>query len=1236
MFDKRLLQMVPQARPYIIVSVLLQWVALLANIGFVLAVAAVVQTFLTGDASPGWQGFLVAAALAAIAVRLGCLTLAQKAGLRAAMVAKREVRSQIYRKLVQLGSAYTEQVSTAEAVQVCVEGTEQLEGYFGAYLPQLFYSVLAPLTLFVCLAPLCLPAAVALLVCVPLIPMSIVAIQKIAKRVMGNYWNAYTDLGQTFLENLQGLTTLKIFQADEARHEVMNHEAERFRRATMKLLSMQLNSVTVMDLFAFGGAAVGIIVVAMNYAGGSVSFFAAFTVLFLSAEFFLPLRALGSYFHTAMGGMAVAEKMYRILDAPVPHRGSRVIGEEDCSLSCRGVGYSYDGEREVLSDGNFDAPTGSFTGIVGESGSGKSTLAGILSGRLAGYSGEVMVGGVPLASVSPTSLAETVTVVPFASYLFKGTVRSNLLMADPQATDEELWEALESCCVADFVREIGGLDAEIAEEGKNLSGGQRQRIALARALLHDTPVYIFDEATSNVDAESEQAIVQVIHQLAERKTVVMISHRLASVADADTVYVMEDGRIVQHGSHQQLLEEGGAYQRLWNQQQELEALAEKEPEGQPIDEFAVSDARRGNAKENAAKAAVCYSDCPVSEASSAEGEQCCRNRAAAACMSNSRVVPGEGASGSEQASCPAVGAESVRSGRADTPCGRRRCRYGRRAQASIPAGPPHVAVMLGLVKMVKPLLGWMLLAVVLGVLGFGAAIFLTVFGMYALVDVAGFSSGMSFTAALVLVAVCGIVRGPLRYGEQMCNHYLAFKLLALVRDKVFGALRRLAPAKLEGRDKGDLVSLVTADIELLEVFYAHTLSPALIALLVSVGMVAFFASISPALAWMAVAAYLIVGVLVPWIGSKASGRAGRVLREGMGQLNAFVLDSLRGLRETLQFGQAAQRTAQLTQRMAAHETVEQKQKGRVALFTAGANGVVLVLDTAMILLAGGLVFAGSLSAGQALVAIAAFMSSFGPVLAVASLGTTLQQTLAAGERVLELLEEQPQTEEITDGVNLAAFTGAGAHGVDFSYGDVPVLHNVSLEVKPGSVVQIAGRSGSGKSTLCKLFLRFWDTTRGVVEISQEDIRQINTASLRDHESCMTQDTHLFVGTLAENILLAKPDATEEELAEACRKAALGEFLTRLPKGLQTPVGELGETLSGGERQRIGLARMFLHGAPLMLLDEPTSNLDSLSEAAVLKALRDGKGNSTIILVSHRPSTAALADQVVTVDHGRLS
>lgn len=1165
MFDKRLLEMAPEARAHIIASVVLQWIALLANIGFVLAVGIVVQSFLSGQASPGWQGFLLTVAAAAILIRLVCLSFAQRAGLKAAAVAKRAVRTQIYDKLVRMGPSYTESVSTAEAVQVCVEGTEQLEGYFGAYLPQLFYAALAPLTLFVCLAPLCLPAAIALLVCVPLIPASIVAIQKIAKRVMGNYWGAYTDLGETFLENLQGLTTLKIFQADGARHESMNREAERFRRATMKLLSMQLNSVTVMDLFAFGGAAIGIVVVAVNFATGSIPFFAAFTVLFLSAEFFLPLRALGSYFHTAMGGMAVAEKMYRILDTPCAPRGSHIIDESDATLTCRNLSYSYDGERTVLSNVDFTAPTGSFTGIVGESGSGKSTLAGILSGRAADFSGDVNIGGVPLEKASPTALAATVTVVPFSSYLFKGTVRSNLLMANPLATDEELWDALRRCRVDAFVREMGGLDAAVAEEGKNLSGGQRQRIALARALLHDTPAYIFDEATSNVDAESEHAIIETIHELARTKTVVMISHRLSAVADADQIYVMEAGRVAEQGTHDDLLARGGSYAHLWNQQAELEALTADAPQ--------------------------CLAD---------EG-------------------PAPTASPAPQA---AEGTEAE--GTASSP------------SAADGYDASHLVVMGRLVVLVKPLLGWMLLAVLLGVLGFGAAIFLTVFGMVALMDVAGFPSALGFTGALALVAVCGLTRGPLRYGEQMCNHYLAFKLLALVRDQVFGALRRLAPAKLEGRDKGDLVSLVTADIELLEVFYAHTLSPVVIALIVSVSMVAFFGSIDPAFAWMGALSYLIVGVGLPWVGSKASGNAGRALREGIADMNAFVLDSLRGLRETLQYGRADERAGELADRMKAHEAVERKQKSRTALFMAGTNAVVLALDALMILLAGALVFSGQVSAGAALVALTAFMSSFGPVIAVANLGTTLQQTLASGARVLELLREEPQTREVTDGVELADFTGAGAHHVDFSYNAVPVLHDVNLAIEPGTIVQIAGRSGSGKSTLCKLFLRFWDTTRGTVELSRQDIRQINTDSLRANESCMTQETHLFVGTLAENILIAKPDATPEELAAACEKAALGDFLARLPQGLETPVGELGDTLSGGERQRIGLARMFLHEAPFMLLDEPTSNLDSLNEAAVLRALRDGKGDRTVILVSHRPSTAAVADRTITVEHGRVS
>lgn len=1152
MFSKRLAGMVPEARKYVAASVALQWVALAANIALMLLMGAFVQSLVEGGDVAASRANLVMAAAAAIVVRVCCLTLSQRMGQAAAAAAKRTVRKLVYDKLVRLGPSYSERVSTSEAVQVSVEGTEQLESYFGSYLPQLFYSVLAPLTLFACLAPLCFPAAVALLACVPLIPASIVAVQKIAKRAMGSYWDAYTDLGATFLENLQGLTTLKIYRVDADRHEAMNREAETFRQATMRLLRMQLNSVTVMDVFAYGGAAVGIVMALWQFSLGQAPFFAAFAVIFLAAEFFIPLRTLGSFFHTAMNGMAAADKMFAILDAPEPKRGSRVIEADRISFACRGVGYSYDGERTVLSDVDFDAAAGSFTGIVGESGSGKSTLAGILSGRNAGFAGSVEVGGVPIQEASRASLASTVTVVPFSSYLFKGSVRSNLLLADPQASDEELWEALRRCRAEGFVEQAGGLDAAIAEEGGNLSG-----------------------ATSNVDAESERAIVEVVHELARTKTVVVISHRLAAVAGADRIYVLEDGRVAEAGTHGELLEHGGPYARLWSRQAELERFSAAVEADDPEDR--------------------------LTEAPSA-------------------VSGGSARAAAEPARCP------------DCPA------HGRRGEEPAPVEPTrrsHLSVMLRLVGLVRPLAPWMALAVVLGVLGFGAAIFLTVFGVYALVDLAGFPQTVGYGAALALVAVCGVARGPLRYGEQLCNHYLAFKLLALVRDRVFAALRRLAPAKLEGRDKGDLVSLVTGDIELLEVFYAHTLSPAIIAFVVSAGMTAFVATISPALGLLALASYLLVGVAVPYASSKASGMGGRELREGLGGMNAFVLDSLRGLRETLQFGRAAERSRELDERMDELARAEARLKGRGALAMSLTNGLVLALDVAMVLASGALCLSGAIAPDGALVATAALMSSFGPVIAVANLGSTLQQTLASGGRVLELLDERPQTEEVDDGVDLGTFSGAAVRRVDFSYGGYPVLDDVSLRIEPGSVVHLSGRSGSGKSTLCKLLMRFWDATRGVVEVSGTDVRRANTASLRETQGYMTQETHLFAGTIGENILLAKPSASPEELAEACRKAALSGLIERLPRGLDTPVGELGETLSGGERQRIGLARVFLHDAPFVLLDEPTSNLDSLNEAAVLRALSEGRGDKTVVLVSHRASTAAIADVEYTVDRGRL-
>ena len=521
-------------------------------------------------------------------------------------------------------------------------------------------------------------------------------------------------------------------------------------------------------------------------------------------------------------------------------------------------------------------------------------------------------------------------------------------------------------------------------------------------------------------------------------------------------------------------------------------------------------------------------------------------------------------------------------------------------------------------------------------LGFLAAIFLTVFAAYGLLNAAGSWGVVPLGVACALVVVCGVVRGPLRYGEQLCNHYLAFKILALVRDKVFGKMRTLAPAKLEGRDKGDLVSLLTGDIELLEVFYAHTLSPAAIALVVSVVMVAFTATLSPLLAAYAAFSYAVVGIAVPWISSKASGTGGREVRDAIGSMNAFVLDSLRGLRETLQFGRADDRTRELACRMGSLAKVEGRLKDRTAVAMAATGAVVLALDMGMLLAAMHLANGGTIAFGPAAIACAALMSSFGPVIAVANLGSTLQQTLASGARVLDVLDESPQTVEIEDGVSLDGFSGAAASHVDFSYGDACVLSDVELSIQPGQVVRIAGRSGLGKSTLLKLFMRFWDVSSGAIEVSGRDVRRVATASLRQVEGFMTQETHLFAGTVRDNLSFAKPGASDAEIMAACEKASIADFVRRLPSGLDTQVGELGDALSGGERQRLGLARVFLHDAPFVLLDEPTSNLDALNEAAVLRALADNRAGKTVLLVSHRPSAAAIADATYSVEHGRVS
>ena len=503
-------------------------------------------------------------------IRFLCTAGASRMSYLSSKAVKKTLREKIYEKLLRLGASYNEQVKTSEVVQVAVEGVDQLETYFGAYLPQFFYAMLAPLTLFAVLCFVNVPAAVVLLICVPLIPIAIAAVQTWAKKLLSKYWGQYTALGDTFLENLQGLTTLKIYQADEFKNKEMNAEAEKFRKITMKVLTMQLNSITIMDLIAYGGAALGVIMAVTQYMGNHVSLAGCLLIILLAADFFLPMRQLGSFFHIAMNGMAASDRMFALLDLPEPEKEEGKIQEEQVNITMFKVRFSYEPDREILKGIHMNFPAGSFTSLVGLSGSGKSTVAGLLTGRNKGYEGSITAAGMELSRVSEASLMDTVTMVSHNSYLFKGTVEENLRMGKENASDEELEEVLREVRLYDFLHSRQGLGTAVAERGENFSGGQRQRLALARALLHDTPVYIFDEATSNIDMESEEMIMDVIHRLAKKKTVILISHRLANVVKSDRIYLLEQGKVVQWGNHDALMAQEGPYRELFQHQQELE------------------------------------------------------------------------------------------------------------------------------------------------------------------------------------------------------------------------------------------------------------------------------------------------------------------------------------------------------------------------------------------------------------------------------------------------------------------------------------------------------------------------------------------------------------------------------------------------------------------------------------------------------------------------------------------
>lgn len=569
MIDKRLIRMVPESKKYVAGNVLMQWISLAANVVLMMSITRFFASLYAKNVTGKDFAVFAVIAVMAVTVRFFCAIGASRMGFLSSKKVKKTLREAIYTKLLKLGAAYKEQIRTSEIVQVAVEGVDQLETYFGAYLPQFFYAMLAPLTLFLVLLRVNVPSAVVLFVCVPLIPAAIAAVQTWAKKLLSKYWGQYTALGDTFLENLQGLTTLKIYQADAFKNKEMNEESEKFRKITMKVLTMQLNSITIMDIIAYGGAALGVFFSVTQYQNGGVDLAGALLVILLSADFFIPMRQLGSFFHIAMNGMAASDKIFRFLELPeAPKKAAEF--PKNAEIICENLRFSYEADREILKGIDLRIPRETFVAIAGESGCGKSTVASILMGRNRGYKGAIQIGDIELSDISESSLMQNITYISHNSYLFQGTVRENLLMGNPDATEDEMWAVLEQTNLSAFLRSEEGLDTKLAEKASNLSGGQCQRLALARALLHDSPVYIFDEATSNIDVESENDIMEQILLLAKKKSVLLISHRLANITKADIIYAMEQGEVKECGTHEELLRKNGLYQKMWTTQQRLE------------------------------------------------------------------------------------------------------------------------------------------------------------------------------------------------------------------------------------------------------------------------------------------------------------------------------------------------------------------------------------------------------------------------------------------------------------------------------------------------------------------------------------------------------------------------------------------------------------------------------------------------------------------------------------------
>lgn len=1397
MFDKRLFSLAPGVGRLVAAKVLCQWVGLLANVVFVVTVVvmlspalAVVESafdpmFSMGDSGLisrlfigfGYGGFsaetyvgCVLAIVVCAILRFLMMRAAAYFGAEAAERVKLALREQLFNKMLAIGPSYSQHVSTADVVQSAGEGIEQIQSFFELFLPQLFYAILAPVTLFFIVAPINMPTAVTLLVCAPLIVLIVGMVAMRAARVFKKYWGKYTDMGSVFLDNVQGLETLKTFDADAHAAKKMGEQAEQFRVMTMNVLQIQLRSLTAMDVVAYGGAAAGVGVSIWQYASGAALPLAGvLLIVLLSADFFIPLRQLGSFFHVAMNGMTSTKRIFALLDTPIPAHGMQEMPEFGASdngvdvcfddVSFRyvdvntdaaaavsvaadtavtadmetgktgqiggksgvvgagktGMSKDDDGSVVALHGVSFTARRGQVTAIVGPSGSGKSTAVELLSGNLSGYEGCMWLQSgntgnnstqrYQINDLSIESLTREIAIVAAQSHLFAGTLRDNLLMAKPNATENELWQALEAAHISDFVRaQSQELDLAIEQGASNLSGGQKQRIAIARALLRESAVYIFDEATSSVDVESETLILQTIRALADRgKTVIMVTHRMANAADADHVVVFERGRVTEQDAHAELMRANGTYAKLFRAQQTVENIGLR---NNATHSTSASHALKAS---DSAQSVTQRAEMGLQVSDSAETDnQLTKNTAQ---LSNSpESVTQRAETTSRMSDSAETDAQGAKTG----------VRMSDSAESDAKTIPTS-RLIARLLKEVGPQRKYMIVACVCGTLGHLAATFLPVFGIAAAFAAVGSPVwNLSVPAALAAMAVCALIRGGMRYAEQFMNHNVAFRLLALFRAKAFAALRRLAPAKLAGKGKGDLIALVTTDVELLEIFFAHTISPVVIAIVTTVVYALALLTLSPSLAATLIIAHLIIGVILPKLFASAVRGIGPELRKESSALDDEMLDDMRGIGEIIRFGQGNARLASIQRRTRSLwvKRVRLSVKNGdfagfgavlVMLFTAIAAFLAMTLCTAVSTAADmseGLMWMGSVES-NAPALVAAFVllaSSFGPTLALSALPANLTQTFASARRLFALMDEAPAVVE--QGSERPEYQGMTMRDVTFGYGSgarisgertpngrsehatgmsparpaeaqssgeqgagiasQPVLDHVSLDVSRQGILGIQGPSGRGKSTMLKLLMRYWDPDSGTISLSDVPLPQVDAGWRRRVQTMMGQETYLFDGTIRENLAIAcndadfsdsgsnsgsnfcsnsssnaggdSADSSDSDLAhdipdsvlrEALAKASALELVDALPNGLDTRVGELGGCLSEGEKQRIGLARMFLRDADLVLFDEPTSRLDAYNESVILGSINDlAERGSAVVLVSHRDSTMRIADRIL--------